>query len=226
MSIWYFIKLIRNVNPWKTIYFNFHYFPFKIAIKTPVYIYWRTELKGLGGRILLPQQIWRGMLHFGKYQVGIQDSFYLRSIFDLSGTLRLSGEAILGRGTRISVAEDATLTLGKNLVITGNTEIICYKGITFGENDLLSWDILIMDTDFHKIYDANNVHVNIPRPIVIGNHVWIGCRTTILKGVAISDNNVIASGSIVTKSFESENCVIGGMGSSAGVKKRDIYWEG
>lgn len=166
------------------------------------------------------------MLHFGKYQVGIQDSFYMRSIFDLSGTLAIEGGALLGRGSKISVAEDATLTLGKNLIITGNTEIICHKGITFGENDLLSWDILIMDTDFHKIYDANNVHVNVPRPIVIGNHVWIGCRTTILKGVAIGGNNVIASGSVITKSFESENCIIGGHGSSTGVKKRDIYWEG
>ena len=225
MNIRYFIKLAKIINPWKTLYFNFHYFPFKIAIKTPVFIYWRTKLKGLRGRILLPQHIERGMLHLGKYQIGIQDSFYLRSIFDLSGTLAIEGEAILGRGSKISVAKDATLTLGKNLTITGNTEIVCYKEITFGENDLLSWDILIMDTDLHKIYDVNNVHINVPSPIVIGNHVWIGCRTTILKGVTISDNSVIASGSIITKSIEEENCIIGGQGSSAGVKKKDIFWK-
>ena len=35
-------------------------------------------------------------------------------------------------------------------------------------------------------------------PIVIGNHVWIGARAIILKGVIIGDGAIIAAGAVVT----------------------------
>lgn len=227
MKIGYYIKLLREVNPWKTIYLNFHYFPFWIAIKTPIFIYWRTELKEMGGRIILPQTIWRGMLHFGKNQVGTIDTFYLRSIWELAGTLVIKGNANIGRGSKISVADGATLTMGKNLEITGNNQIICQKEISFGDNDLLSWEILIMDTDFHKIIpmDKNNEQVNLPSAIRIGPHVWVGCRSTILKGVLIARNCVISAGSIITRSIDEENCVIGGQGKSVSILKRNVKWK-
>jgi acetyltransferase-like isoleucine patch superfamily enzyme len=59
---------------------------------------------------------------------------------------------------------------------------------------------------------------------VIGNHVWIGCRSTILKGVSIPNNNIVASNSVITKTFEVENCVIGGHGATAGIIKRNVNW--
>lgn len=226
MKIRPLFKILRKVNPWKTMYLNFHYFPFWIAIKTPVFIYWRTELKKMDGKIVLPQTIWRGMLHFGLNQVGTIDTFYLRNIWELSGTLVIKGNANIGRGSKMSVADGATLTMGKNLAITGNNQIICQKEISFGDNDLLSWDILIMDTDFHKIIPVdNNEHINLPSVISIGSHVWIGCRSTILKGVTIADNNVISAGSIITRSIDEENCVIGGQGKSVSILKRNIEWK-
>jgi acetyltransferase-like isoleucine patch superfamily enzyme len=48
--------------------------------------------------------------------------------------------------------------------------------------------------------------------IKIGRNCWIGAKVTILDGVIIGDNCVIASGSVVNKSYE-KNCLIGGVPS-------------
>ena len=46
-------------------------------------------------------------------------------------------------------------------------------------------------------------------PVIIGNNVWIGMRSIVLKGVTIGNNSIIAAGSIVTKDVPS-NCLVGG----------------
>ena len=164
------------------------------------------------------------MVQFGIPQVGTQDMVYERTILEISGNLIIKGNAYIGRGTKISVAKGETLTFGDNLEITANTQIICQKEIEFDNNNLLSWDILIMDTDFHKLI-KDEVYINRPSPIFIGTNVWIGCRATILKGVSIGDNNVIAANSTITKSIDYENCVVGGHGKSIEISKRDVRWE-
>ena len=224
MNINKIIKVFKKVNLLKTLYFNFHYFPFKIAVRLPVFIFWRSELYKMKGTILINAHISTGMLKFGCHGLGTQDLFYSRTMWEVYGTLILDGKANIGRGSKISIGEDATLILGKNFSITGNSTIISQKEITFGSDCLLSWDILIMDTDFHHIMDKDYNKINNPEAIKIGKHVWIGCRNTILKGVSIADNTVISANSIITRSFFEENCVIGGHGKNVNVIKKDIIW--
>lgn len=218
------IKLFKKVNLWKTIYFNFHYFPFKTAVRMPIFIYWRSELYQMNGRIQIDCPVSTGMVKFGSHGLGTQDLLYSRTMWQLAGTLVIKGKASIGRGSKISIGKDAKLTLGENFAITGNSEIICHKEITFGNDCLLSWDILMMDTDFHHVLNADGEIINAPKPIVIGNHVWIGCRNTILKGVTIGDDNVISANSTISRSFQDTRCIIGGHGKSAGVIKREIGW--
>ena len=225
MEIKSVVKFLKKVNPWKTIYFNFHYFPFKTAICMPFFIYWRAELYRMGGRIVIDASIKTGMVKFGPHGLGTQDLLYSRTMWEVSGTLVIKGKASIGRGSKISIGSGATLTLGDNFAITGNSEVICQKEIVFGHDCLLSWDILIMDTDFHNILNQKGEKINVPKPIMIGNHVWIGCRNTILKGVKIGDNNVVSANSTITKTVTEENCVIGGHGKSVEVLKREIGWK-
>lgn len=63
--------------------------------------------------------------------------------------------------------------------------------------------------------------VNNNKEIVIGNHVWIGCRSVILKGVSISDDCVIAANTTVTKSFKDSAIMIGGVNK---ILKSNIVW--
>lgn len=215
-------KHLFSINIIKTIIFNFYYLPPKVAIRLPIFIYKRSRLQEMKGKISIEAPITTGMLKIGPHDLGTQDCLYSRTIWELSGLFIIKGKASIGRGCKISVGKKAILTLGKNLNITGNSEIICQKEITFGDNCLLSWDILMMDTDFHHILNQEGVKINPPKPIKIGNHVWIGCRNTILKGVSIADNNIIAANSTLTHSITNENCIIGDNGK---ILKTNIKWE-
>lgn len=48
-----------------------------------------------------------------------------------------------------------------------------------------------------------------PRPVVIGNDVWIGSRVIILPGVHVGDGAVIGAGSVVTRDVEPYSIVAG-----------------
>lgn len=82
-----------------------------------------------------------------------------------------------------------------------------------------------MDTDFHHVTNENGDIINSPKPITIGDHVWIGCRNTILKGVYIVSNNIISANSTITKSFQESNCIIGGHGNNAYIIRNGISWK-
>lgn len=60
----------------------------------------------------------------------------------------------------------------------------------------------------HDIYDHRILTSNETR---IGSYCWIGMNSTILAGVVLGDNTVVAAGSVVTKSFPEGNCIIGGV---------------
>ena len=92
MSFWYFVKLIREVNPWKTIYFNFHYFPFDTAIRMPFFIYWRSRLYLMKGEIIIDAPIKTGMVKFGRRGLGTQEVLYPRTIWQVMGTVVVKGK--------------------------------------------------------------------------------------------------------------------------------------
>ncbi len=219
------MRTFIKVNPWKTIYFNFHYFPFKTAVKLPFFIYWRSELHKMQGRIEIDAPITTGMVKFGCHDVGTLDLLYSRTMWEVMGTLIIKGKTSIGRGSKISIGNGAVLTLGRNFMINGNSAIICQKEISFGNDCLLSWDILMMDTDFHSVINEKGQTLNSPKPITIGNHVWIGCRNTILKGVSIASDNIISAHSTITKSIPEPNCIVGGHGKSVEIIKKGINWK-
>ena len=49
-----------------------------------------------------------------------------------------------------------------------------------------------------------------PAPIRLGKNVWVGSNSTILQGVTVGDNAVIAAGAVVTKDVPA-NTVVGGV---------------
>jgi len=80
-----------------------------------------------------------------------------------------------------------------------------------------------MDSDLHKIKDFEGNILNDPQPIIIGNNVWLGCRSIILKGTNIPDNCVVGTGSLVNKSFTGANQVIAG--NPCIPLRQNIEWE-
>lgn len=58
--------------------------------------------------------------------------------------------------------------------------------------------------------DLETRNTTYPSPVVIGKNVWIGSNATILPGVTIGDNSVVAAGAVVTKDVP-ENIVVAGV---------------
>ena len=121
-------------------------------------------------------------------------------------------------GTYITVAPGAELSLGSGF-LNNNSKISCFEKITIGENVKISEDVLIRDSDNHTIIREGFKKT---LPIAIVNHVWIGARAVILKGVTIGDGAVVAAGAVVTKDVPA-NTLVGGV--PAKVIKENIAWE-
>ncbi len=162
------------------------------------------------------------MIEIGFGRVGIFDEKISRTIWEVAGQVIFHGSADIGHGSKISVGSSGTLIIGDNFRISAETAIVAFTKIEFGQNCLLSWDTLIMDTDFHKIKNKEGDIINSPKPIIVGDHVWVGCRNLILKGSKIPNNSIIAANSILSKTLLKENCLYGG----APIKclKEDVSW--
>lgn len=205
----------------KTLYFNLKYFDIKTAIRLPVLISKNVKFKKLSGKIILNSKVKKtGLIKIGFKSAGIFDEKYSKSILELYGNIIFDGNAFMGQGSKLCVKGD--LVIGKNFFSTAETTIICYEAIDIGENCLISWDTQIMDTDFHKVMQNNNI-VNFNRKIIICEHVWIGCRVTILKGSYIAANNVVASNSVVCNQIYNENNVLAG--NPCKVVKANVEWK-
>lgn len=216
------LKKIRLINL-NTLRFNFHYFSFSDALKFRVLVSGNVSLKKLGGKVILNNpSLKTGQITIGYGDVGIFDKKFSRTIWQVDGTVTFNGTAAIGHGSKLSVQKDAILSLGKNLKISAETSIIAAHRVEIGDDCLIAWDVLIMDTDLHFITDFDNAIKNAPQPVVIGSKVWIGCRCLILKGANVAANSVIAANSTVSKPLLDEHTVYGG--NNHAKLKSNINW--
>lgn len=218
----YYIIALSVLN-WKTLTFNFHYFPFRTAIKLPVFVAQKVRLQNLGGSIKLGKHIRPGIVKIGYGKEETRDERKSRTIWDVQGEVIFHGKADINHGSKVHVTKSGKVQFGDNLWIQAESTIKCNHSISVGKNCLLSWDILMMDSDFHSIYNSAKERINDDKPIVVGDNVWIGCRTTILKGASIAPNSVVAACSLVTKSLSKSNSIYGG--NSSEPIKNNITWE-
>lgn len=205
----------------KTLRFNFHYFPFKTAIRCPIIVSKRVYLRELHGKVTIPENAETGSIRLGFGDVGHYDRKRSRTIWQVSGEVDFKGKASIGHGSKISVR--GKLTLGDKFNITAESTVVCAREITFGDDCLVSWDVLVMDSDEHPVYNKEGERINEDRPIVVGNHVWIGCKCMLLKGAEVPNDTVLAAGTLLKSGFAGEYQVIGGNPPS--ILKRDIRWE-
>lgn len=104
------------------------------------------------------------------------------------------------------VDKGAQLVIGSNLGIS-QAAIVCHTSINIGNNVKIGGGVCIYDTDFHSLDPLVRANpkadfVNkIKKPVIIGNNVFIGAHSLILKGVTIGENAIIGAGSVVTKSI-------------------------
>lgn len=96
--------------------------------------------------------------------------------------------------------EDAFIKIGNGCGFSG-VSIVADKEVIIGDHVAVGANSLIGDRDDHP----ERLHTT-PKPVHIGNHVFIGMNCMIMKGVTIGDNSIIGAGSIVTKDIPA-NCI-------------------
>lgn len=101
------------------------------------------------------------------------------------------------------------ISVGDNFYVNFGCVILDCAEVKFGSNCLIGPQVGIY-TACHPINPIErNRGVEFAKPIAIGNNCWIGGHATINPGVTLGNNVVVASGTVVTKSFP-DNVVIGG----------------
>lgn len=100
----------------------------------------------------------------------------------------------------IYIGRNATLGIRPGCYINGN------GGIIMGDFARVASNVGIISSN-HDVYNHSK---HIAKPIIIGNHCWIGQGVLIMAGVELGPRTIVAGGSVVTKSFPDGFCIIGG----------------
>lgn len=140
-------------------------------------------------------------------------TIYLRNYAN-RGKLRIGNDVIINSGlqanpvgklkkTSLIVGHNGRIVLGDRVRIS-NATLFSQVSISIGDDTFIGGGSQVFDTDFHSIYSKDRVNGNInvaTAPVEIGQRVFIGADSIILKGVRIGDDSVIGAGSVITKSI-------------------------
>jgi acetyltransferase-like isoleucine patch superfamily enzyme len=137
------------------------------------------------------------------------------------GTIELGSRVLLWPGVKLSVdsadGSSARVRIGDRTSIGDRTEIHCGREVSIGARCAIAWDVVILDRDYHAL-DAGGEQC---RAVTIGDHVWIGCRAIVLKGVTIGAGAVVAAGAVVTDDVPERALVAG---NPARVVRERVSW--
>lgn len=123
--------------------------------------------------------------------------------------LVLNGNSKIGLGSALTLEEGAVFEIGNSTYISAGATLRSAQKISIGDQCAISWNVTILDSDFHE-YTLEDGSLSVKtKEVKIGNNVWIGNNVLILKGVTIGDNAIIAAGSVVTKSVPHGTIVAG-----------------
>ena len=164
-------------------------------------------------------------LIFTKISWGFKTTFYGKPIISVhkNSDIKIGNRVVLcstSKDTALGVNhpvilrtlnEKASILIGDDTGISGAT-ICSASKITIGKGCLLGANVSIIDTDFHPIrslerrYDNKNIQ---SLPIEIGDNVFLGYNTVVLKGVKIGKNSVIGANSVVVSNIPDNSIAVG-----------------
>lgn len=149
-------------------------------------------------------------------------SFYF---YGSNNTIQI-GEDCRGNNAEFHIEDSSNnIIVGERTVFSGKIHLACIEGtkIEIGNDCLFSSEIIFRTGDSHSILNLDGKRINKSKNIIIKNHVWIGHRVTINKGVIISDNSIVGSGAIVTRPFIENNVIIAGVPGK--IIKDKVDWD-
>ena len=138
--------------------------------------------------------------------IGFDDAEGLRSAF-----CELIGKPVGERFMLIppfSTDCGLNITIGSNVFINQGCHFMDMGGITIGDDVMIGPKVNLVSSG-HPVAPSERRNGIVSKPIVIGNNVWIGAAATILPGVTIGDNAVIAAGAVVSRDVPADTLAAG-----------------
>lgn len=147
--------------------------------------------------------------------------------------ISVGAHSVIYEKARCEVYDSGVLTIGECSIL-GDVRVACRKKITLGQRTLTSWNVLIQDYDPHPTAQGlraqqimKMVSDFTPRfgqrletenfswqpkcqEIFIGDDVWLGANSVILKGARIGSGSIVAAGAVVTGGEFPERSLIAG----------------
>jgi acetyltransferase-like isoleucine patch superfamily enzyme len=201
-------------------------------------LFWEFSDGMLGALNATVGALWRAV--YRPYAGTIQDHkrilrfFFRFHHFDRFGTHCALGARVgfwgplrLFIGSHSALFDDVILSgvgeihIGDRSSIGHNSVLVCRERIQIGNDCMLAAFCYVLDVDHEFRQTGRPIREQGLRiaPVVIGNDVWVGAGTIILRGVTIGDGAVIAAGSVVTRDVP-PHTVVAGMPAKV-IKRRD-----
>lgn len=100
------------------------------------------------------------------------------------------------------------ITLGKNVFINHACSFLDLGGITI-EDEVMIGPRVNLITENHPVHPTQRKYLDL-KSILIKRNAWIGAGATILPGVTVGENSIVAAGAVVNKDVP-DNCIFGGV---------------
>jgi acetyltransferase-like isoleucine patch superfamily enzyme len=144
-----------------------------------------------------------------------------------NATLQVDGDLTLGSGVEILVGRNGFLKIGgkdteKVSIIGSGSKIYVLRKVVIGKDFLGAFNVFISDCDWHSI-EYSGTPKNFQSDTIIGNHVWVGHESSILKGTIIGHSSVVGCRSVLSQKIYSENMFV--VGIPARAVKSDCKWK-
>lgn len=125
-------------------------------------------------------------------------------------TLRIGRWAWIGHGSKIR-AHEGEVSIGAKTVMGQECTISAFQHVSIGRECILADRVMLIDFD-HGVTEVDRpirLQGIYKRDVRVGHNVWIGYGACVLRGVAIGDNSIVGTNSVVTKQVP-ENAVVAG----------------
>lgn len=179
-------------------------------------------------------------------QIGNRCRF--RDYFNISSTKKsktiFEDGNFWGEFSRFLIGPEGDVRLGKQVHDMGNILLACQQGgklsigegatignfahfgtqggeIRIGKDNMFSFFVK-MSTSAHSIIDeATGEVITNQKPIITGDHVWVGMGATLVAGCHMHENSIIGAEAVVTKEFPA-HCSVAGV--PAQIVKQGVSW--
>lgn len=208
MKLWRDKKFWRALIP--SIIFDFRYLPFNQAKKLPILVYKMKKLSQKGKIVIESDVIKTGMIQLGFPRASTYPNTGIT--WRNKGKVVFRGSCTIPNDCFVIVGKQATLTFGDDFNANAGLKLVSNCKITFGNHARLGWGTVIMDTNFHPLYDMEKQKFKKAfSPIEIGDYNWFGLQCFIMHGVRTPERCIFGARSVVTRGGQYESyCVHGG----------------